>query len=205
MAQSILDFLLYLDHTIWHFINVTSHNVVLDAIVPYLRNQWTWTPLYLFLAVFMPLNFGKKGVMWCVFFILTFTFCDSISASMLKPYFHRLRPCNDPELQKVVKLLVECGSGYSFPSSHAANHFGLAVFSGITLKGQIKKIWLIALLWAFIVAFAQVYVGVHFPLDVSFGAVIGIVIGIITGKVYNRVYNLNSRFKIQNSNPIQES
>lgn len=193
MIERIIDSLLYLDHIVWYYINVAGHNLVLDAIVPYLRNQWTWTPLYLFLAIFMPLNYGRRGAMWCVFFILTFTLTDYISASLLKPYFHRPRPCNTPELQRTIKLLVECGSGYSFPSSHAANHFGLAVFSAITLKGMVKRIWLIALLWAFAVAFAQVYVGVHFPLDVTFGAIIGSAIGVLTGLL------CRARFRMQNS------
>ena len=190
MLESIGDILISIDHNIWYFLNVLWHNEVLDAIIPYFRNQWTWTPLYLFLAVFMPMNFGRKGVMWCVFFILTFAISDHISASMLKPLFHRLRPCNDPHLSKMVHLLVPCGSGLSFPSSHAANHFALAVFSGITLRSRIKWIWPVAMFWAVSVAYAQVYVGVHFPLDVTAGAVVGSLAGILTGKVYNRVYNL---------------
>lgn len=188
--QALRDIIISLDHTIWYYMNVLWHTPVLDAIIPYLRNQWTWAPLYLFLAVFMPMNFGKKGAMWCVFFILTFTLCDYISASLIKPYFHRVRPCNDSDLAKMIHLLVPCGSGYSFPSSHAANHFGLAIFSAITLQHQIKKIWIIALLWAVLVSYAQVYVGVHFPLDVTVGGLIGVFVGIITSKVFNRIYYL---------------
>ena len=190
MFEAARDTIINLDHTIWYYLNVLWHTPLLDAIVPYLRNQWTWAPLYLFLAVFMPLNFGKKGAMWCVFFILTFTLSDYTSASLIKPYFHRIRPCNDSELAKMVHFLVPCGSGYSFPSSHAANHFGLAIFSAITLQHMIKKIRIIALTWAILVAYAQIYVGVHFPLDVTVGAIVGICMAVITGKVFNRIYYL---------------
>lgn len=187
------EILINLDHLAWYYLNVLGHTPFLDAVIPYLRNQWTWAPLYLFLAVFMPLNFGRKGVMWCVFFLLTFSFSDYISASVIKPHFVRLRPCNDPELSKMVHLLVPCGSGYSFPSSHAANHFALAVFSIVSLRHLMKKIWLIAMLWAILVIYAQVYVGVHFPLDVVCGGLLGALTGIITGKVYNRIYGRLSK------------
>lgn len=192
MLETIRDIIVIADHTVWYYINVLWHLPLLDDIMPYIRNQWTWAPLYLFLAVFMPLNFGRKGIMWCVFFILTFTLCDYASASIIKPYFHRVRPCNDSELAKMIHLLVPCGSGYSFPSSHAANHFGLAIFSAISLQHKIRKIWVIALVWAFAVAYAQVYVGVHFPLDVFCGGLIGCCIGILTGRVFNRIYHLNA-------------
>ncbi|MBS1774109.1 MAG: phosphatase PAP2 family protein [Bacteroidetes bacterium] len=179
------------DYEAWYYLNTVWHNDVLDAIVPYLRNQWTWAPLYLFLLLFMTINFGRKGWMWCVFFILTFACSDQISATLIKPIFHRLRPCNNPYLTLIIHRLVDCGSGYSFPSSHAANHFALAVFGSVTLRKTIKGIWFIALLWALSVAYAQVYVGVHFPLDVLTGALIGFIVGSITGLVYNKVYNLN--------------
>lgn len=191
LLQKIHQWLLYSDFVSWYYINSVWHNAFLDAVVPFLRNQWTWAPLYLFLAIFMPMNFGRKGWMWCVFFILTFSLSDYVSASVIKPMFHRLRPCNNPYLSQVIHLLVPCGSGYSFPSSHAANHFGLATFAATSLQGKVKHIWWIAIIWAILVCYAQVYVGVHFPLDVTCGAMLGIAVGILTGRIYKRVYNLD--------------
>lgn len=191
MAGKLRELIVYWDYTAWYYLNTVWHNSVLDAIIPYLRNQWTWAPLYLFLAIFMPMNFKKKGWMWCVFFLLSFTLSDYISASIVKPYFHRIRPCNNPYLSQVVHNIVDCGSGFSFPSSHAANHFCLAIFSAITLHKKAKWIWPVALTWAFLVAYAQVYVGVHFPFDVLFGGLLGTVTGIITGNIYNRIYGLD--------------
>lgn len=192
MLQKLHDIIIYWDYTIWYYLNAVWHNAVLDAIIPYLRNQWTWAPLYLFLAIFMPLNFGRKGFMWCVFFLLTFALSDYTSASIIKQHFHRLRPCNNIYLTHIVHLLVPCGSGYSFPSSHAANHFGLAVFASISLSSRFKWIWYAGLTWAALVAYAQVYVGVHFPLDVLCGGMMGCLAGFITGKVYNRIYYLGT-------------
>lgn len=188
--MSIWETIVKWDYELWFYMNATWHNDVLDAIVPYLRNQWTWAPLYLFLLLFTTINFGRKGWMWCVFFLLTFSLSDSISASLIKPYFGRIRPCNNPYLANIVHIIVPCGGGYSFPSSHAANHFSLGVFSAITLQSRVKHVWYWAIAWAVCVSYSQVYVGVHFPLDVTCGALLGILVGILTAKIYNRIYNL---------------
>ncbi|MEI8279117.1 MAG: phosphatase PAP2 family protein [Bacteroidota bacterium] len=193
MLQKIHDTILYWDYTIWYYVNTVWHNSYLDAVIPFLRNQWFWAPLYLFLLIFMPMNYGKKGWIWCLGFLITFALCDHISAAWVKPFFHRLRPCNDPYLSRVVHIIVPCGSGYSFPSSHATNHFGMGTFSAITMYGRVKGIMLIAFLWAFSVSYAQVYVGVHFPLDVTVGATLGICIGILTGKLFNFKFKLSSK------------
>src|SRR5690606_34593122 len=147
--------LVALDHKIWYYLNVLWRNDFLDTVVPFLRNQWTWAPLYLFLLVFMVGNFKKRGWIWCLFFLGTFAIADQLSAHWLKPTFERIRPCNDIALAKLVHIIVPCGSGYSFPSSHAANHFALGVFAAVTLQHQVKGIWWMALLWAASVSYAQ--------------------------------------------------
>ena len=190
MFQKLHEILVQIDHGMWYYLNVAWRNDFLDAVVPYFRNQWTWAPLYLFLLVFMLKNFGWKGFIWCLFFLATFGLSDQISAHVLKDIFHRTRPCNNPHLAALVHNIVPCGSGYSFPSSHATNHFSLAVFAAITLKHHSKWIWPIALFWAASVAYAQVYVGVHFPMDVICGGLLGVAIGKITARLFHLRYRL---------------
>jgi undecaprenyl-diphosphatase len=190
MLSTLRDHILYWDYSIWYYINAEWHTPFLDFIVPFLRNQWTWAPLYLFLAIFVPRNFGKRGFIWCAGFLVTFALSDQVSAHLLKPIFHRTRPCNNPNLVEMVHTIVPCGSGYSFPSSHAANHFALAIFIAATLGRKAKWVWPVAILWAMAIAYAQVYVGVHFPLDVTVGAGIGIAIGGLTGALFNRRFSL---------------
>ena len=119
---------------------------------------------------------------------------DQASSDFFKPYFHRIRPCNNPALDGIVRVLVPHSNGFSFPSSHAANHFALALFSAITLGHLHKWVWPVALLWATVVAYAQVYVGVHYPVDVICGGLLGVLIGIGTGKIFNRYFALKQQY-----------
>src|SRR5271156_1063055 len=190
MLKTFRDLVVYYDHVAWYYLNTQWHNSFLDLVVPFLRNQWFWAPLYLFLLLFIPRRFGKNGWLWCLGFIVTFAVSDQLSAHLLKPIFHRVRPCNNPYLASIIHNIVPCGGGYSFPSSHASNHFSMAVFSALTLSRQAKWIWPVAITWAAMVSFAQVYVGVHFPLDVTCGALLGSMVGLLTGKLFNRSFPL---------------
>ncbi len=194
--QQFHEFVMYWDHVIWYYINTAWHTPFLDTVIPFLRNQWTWTPLYLFLLIFMTYNFGKYGWLWCLGFIVAFAISDQVSAHLLKPIFHRIRPCNDPYLVGIVHTLVPCGAGYSFPSSHASNHFAVGIFSAVTLFKLRKWVLPVAIIWALSVSFAQVYVGVHYPLDVSVGGLLGATIGVAIGLLFNRYIGLTRRKKL---------
>jgi undecaprenyl-diphosphatase len=190
MHSNLRETVVYYDHVAWYYLNTQWHNAFLDSVMPFLRNQWFWTPLYLFLLLFMTSRFGKKGWIWCGGFLVAFALSDQISAHLMKPYFHRLRPCNNPYLVSIIHVIVPCGSGYSFPSSHAANHFSIGIFMAVTLGRMAKWVWPAAIAWATVVSISQVYVGVHFPLDVACGAIIGVVTGVATGKLFNHYFEL---------------
>lgn len=185
--------MLQLDQKVWRLVNINGQNAVLDLLAPILRHPYTWAPLYLFLAIFLPWKFGRKGWLWCLGFLITFALSDYTSASLIKPYVRRIRPCNDDLVRKGMHLLIDCGSGYSFPSAHAANHFALALFMSLTLRRHYRWIWFPAFLWAFSVAYSQVYVGVHYPLDVTCGALLGLLAGCITGLFFDRKIGLGKK------------
>jgi undecaprenyl-diphosphatase len=120
--------------------------------------------------------------------VINVALTDQISSSFFKPFFHRLRPCADPTLMHQSRLLLDhCSGGFSFTSSHAANHFGLAMFIVMTLQPLLKNYRYLFLIWAAIISYAQVYVGVHFPLDVFAGAIIGIAVGYLNSKLYTKI------------------
>lgn len=173
----------------WLFIQINTHqsNSLFDSVLPYLRIAYFWTPLYLFLLVFIPSNFKYRGWWWCVFFLCTVSLCDMTSSKLVKEAFERWRPCADPNFFQNVRLLVDrCSGTYSFTSSHAANHFGMATFIFLTLRPVLGRWTWLAFLWASIIGYAQVYVGVHYPFDVVGGATIGITFGWMLGTFFNK-------------------
>ena len=169
--------LLQFDENFFHLVNSGCQNGFFDWLMPLLRNKYIWIPLYLFIVSFLLLNFKLKGLYLCIALVLTVGVADSTSSQLLKKNMQRLRPCKVLEPYKSMHLLVPCGSGFSFPSSHAANHFAIATFLVLFLGKIFRWIKIPLLLWAGIISFAQVYVGVHFPLDVIAGAALGILIG----------------------------
>lgn len=170
-----LDTLRHIDYSVFHFINHSLSNSVFDTLCPMLRNKLTWAPLYVLLAIAFYKRYGNKVIWLVVFAAVTVIATDQISSSLIKPLFHRLRPCNNPEAN--ARLLLEyCGAGYSFVSSHAANHFGITVFLIPFLQRKLLFGSLL-LFWASVVSFSQVYVGVHFPADVLVGGMLGSLIG----------------------------
>src|SRR5690606_12276705 len=181
-------------HTLKHFdqrlfieLNSTHTNSFFDSLMPFLRNGPNWYPLYVFLGAFVLLNFRSRGGWWILFFISTIAITDMTGTYIFKHNVERLRPCADPDFFFHVRLLVErCSGGYSFVSNHAANHFGMATFLFLTFKPIMKRWSWIFFLWAALIAYAQVYVGVHYPFDVLSGAIIGILAGMLTGFVFNK-------------------
>ena len=172
----------------WLFIQLNSYftNPFFDAILPYFRDSVFWAPLYIFILAFITINYGKRGWWWALAFICTVAITDMVSSRVFKELFERLRPCRDPDFYMYVRLLVKrCSGGYSFTSSHAANHFGIATFVSLTFYTTFKRWIYLTYIWAIFIAYAQVYVGVHYPLDVFGGAAIGVLAGLLTAWVFN--------------------
>ncbi len=184
MLRPVLDF----DRFLFRLINHDGTNPFFDALMPFLRNQFTWAPVYLFLLIFVGINFRSKLGWWLLFFLATFAVTDLLSAQVIKVLIQRPRPCWDPVTAETARMLIPCSNAYSFVSSHAANHFGISMFIFQTMK-QFGKPWAwLVFVWAFIVCYGQIYTGAHFPLDVLGGALLGLLIGKQTAKIFNEQF-----------------
>lgn len=82
-------------------------------------------------------------------------------------------------------------SGNSFPSGHTTSSFATAIVIGLKYheKTKEKKHLLIypLLLFAMVVGFSRIYVGVHYPYDVIFGAFLGVICALIILKYENSI------------------
>jgi membrane-associated phospholipid phosphatase len=177
-----LETLITFDQQAFFFINQSLRNALFDFLMPYLRTPSFWIPVYVLLAAWVIYLFRWQSIIILLTTGLTVLLTDQIASSIIKPAVERLRPCNDPTIATQVHLLVDCGSGFSFVSSHASNHFGIAVFLILILGKRFRWVAPIVIFWATLISFAQVYVGLHYPMDMIAGAALGVLIGIITGR-----------------------
>ena len=181
---------LQLDKQLFTVIN-GNHNDLFDTLALFLRNSNSWMPLYLFLLCFALVNFRKNTWWWVFFAAGTVILTNFLSSDIIKENIFRLRPCNDPDLADTVRVLVNYRpQSSSFTSSHATNHFAMAAFFYFTLNRFIGKWGLLFFAWALSICYAQVYVGVHFPLDVTSGGLIGFVFGYLSARSFNKNYEL---------------
>lgn len=176
-----------LDADLFLKINKGMSNDFFDFIMPLLRNRFFWSPLYIFIIAFCIKQYKKQGYFLILGLLITFAMGDLIASRIIKPNVQRIRPCNEISLASTVIKRVPCGTGYSFPSAHATNHFAIALFLIGVFYHKWKSILPLALIWAASIAFAQVYVGVHYPIDTLAGAILGICIGLFTSTIFKKL------------------
>lgn len=189
MPQQLLQF----DRHIFYLINHGLSCPFLDWFLPWARNPKSWIPLYLFIIGFFLWKYRKTGIVLIILLASSAGFADFTSASMIKPMVHRLRPCHDPVTSKTATIRVPCGPGYSFPSTHATDHFAMAIFLILIFKEKWRWIWFWGILWAGTISIAQVYVGVHYPIDITCGAIYGALCGWLFAFIFRK---LRSRYHL---------
>lgn len=167
-----------LDHELFLFLN-GLHVGWLDPVMTFISSEMGWIPFYVILLYLVFKKLGWKGLLFVVIGVVVLITCsDQLSSHVFKPVFHRFRPCHDPLIQDLVHLPNgHCGGQYGFISSHACNTFALASFITLIMKRFYKKIGLLMFIWAALVSYSRIYMGVHFPGDVLCGAAVGMILG----------------------------
>ena len=181
------DQLLQLDRHLFYLINHDLANPFFDRIMPWLREPKFWIPLYIFVIGFCVAKFKKRSIVVIVLIALSAGFADFTSHRIIKPLVKRERPCRDSAVSQTAIQRVPCGTGYSFPSIHATDHFAVALFVILLFYKKWPWIWFWGILWAGTISFAQVYVGVHFPFDVLFGAMYGALVGWLFFELFKKL------------------
>lgn len=167
-------------------------NGFLDIIMPAFTNRWIWIPLYAFFAWWL-FNKFKFQILVILPVVAVMVLVSDQGANLFKNNVQRSRPCHDVELLKSSTIVTPngCGGPYGFFSGHAANCFALTVFMLLFVrKAQVKnwKPWLLLVVWATLVAWSRIYMGVHFPGDVLAGALFGICVGAAAYYGLNQFY-----------------
>lgn len=146
--------------------------------------------MYLFLIFLLFYTQKTRPKFLYIFYLLSvialmITITDQ-GANIFKDSFQRLRPCYDESIKDSLRLVKEnCGGKYGFFSAHASNSFSLAIFFGLLFKNRIRYIIIITMIYALLISYSRIYLGVHFPIDIIVGSSFGICLGII---MYSFVY-----------------
>ena len=187
--MNFLQWLDTVDKQIFTFIHHSLGNGFLDPIMLFLRNGIVWAPLYIFIVYWVIRYHKKQAFKFILLSAVTVGVTDFVSASLLKKFFERPRPCYSDALQPILRHIIDCGGYNSFPSSHASNHFGMAAFWFWAVYILHGKKWHWLWVWAAVICFAQVYVGKHYPFDVMAGTLLGWLTGITAAKIFERWVN----------------
>lgn len=191
--MSLWNWLAAADKKIFSLINYYAAVPFLDLPMEALRNAYTWIPLYVFMLYWLITYAKKYAWQFALLTIVSFACTDYISSGILKPLIGRSRPCYDTTLGFAIRKLEGCGGVFGMPSSHAANHFGLATFWFCAIFYITGNKWYWLYLWAFLICYAQIYVGKHFPLDILAGAGLGSLTGYILARIfYKWQFNLKA-------------
>jgi undecaprenyl-diphosphatase len=157
------------DVYLFHLINMQWHNSFFDWFMPFMTDLKNFVYVLLALGLWILWKEKRTGLVLLIFVGLTLAITDQFSSHLLKSWLGRIRPCH---VLDNVRMLTDCNTSYSFPSSHAVNIFAAAFFLSQPLKRFSPVFYGIAA----VAGYSRVYIGIHYPFDVIGGAVIGLLI-----------------------------
>lgn len=185
-----LDLLYSLDVYIFHICNSWIANPLFDSIMPFITEVKNFYIIYVCLFIWLLWRGGKKGRICAGVLAASVLIADPLNSQIIKELVGRIRPCHT--FVENIRLLVPCGGGKSFPSSHAVNNF-IAAF---VISSYYPKVHLLVYSIASTVAISRVYVGVHYPSDIIGGSIEGMVLGFILIKIAQKTENYFSSKEI---------
>ena len=158
------------------FLTVNSHhNAYFDSVMWLVSGKLIWVPMYVSLFFVLLKNYSYKVVFAILLAIgVVILFTDSFTAQVIRPWVCRLRPSNlDNPMSSMVHIVDGYRGGtYGFPSNHASNTWGLAFF--ITFLFRRYKLTFFFFLWALLVCYSRMYLGVHYFGDLLIGGLLAL-------------------------------
>ena len=150
-----------------------------------ITKQLYWTPVFLLMFFLIYRKIGGKQTLYLLLFIAVLIAFTDQTTNFVKNTFQRLRPCNNPEINTIIRV-VQSRKSYSFFSGHAANTMAVATFLFLVLKRHFKYLGFL-FLWPLIFAYSRIYLGLHYPGDILTGYFFGALFGFLMFKIYQNL------------------
>lgn len=178
---------------LFNLINHGLQNPFLDITIPFITHLGGF--LTLLIAMILLIGYGKltnrdnlKKI--AIIALIALLFSDIIALA-LKNIIHEPRPFS---IMNNVHLLVVENDPNSFPSGHATSVFSVVTVFVLNMRDLAKKhykiIDCVLIIFAIVIGFSRIYVGVHFPFDVLAGAIIGILGALIINKFKDTILSI---------------
>ncbi len=171
-----------------------KHTPFLDSFFYIVSMTWVWIPLYILLLYLVLKNFRSQSWLILLCIIILITLSDQFASGLVKQWVMRYRPTHNIILGPQLHLVNDYKGGmYGFISSHASNVFAITTFLTFILKEvRLKWLWLLWI-WAGLVAFSRVYLGVHYLSDILGGVLAGVFFGWLISSLFFLLRNKFSK------------
>ncbi|MBN1780976.1 phosphatase PAP2 family protein [bacterium] len=173
----------HIDIKLFLAINRDAANPILDTVMPFITDLDNWIVPIVLVWLYLMIFRGKEGRIAGISLIILIALSDQLSCSVLKPLFHRLRPCHPDFFIEGGRFLIGMKKSYAFPSGHASNMGAMATYFSVKYPRTRAIVIPIGLM----VSISRVYVGVHYVSDVLAGLVLGIGCALLVIKSENPV------------------
>ena len=169
-----MGFIKQIDQSLLLFLN-SFHNSFWDKAVTIFTSIEIWIPFYLLIVYFIIKTYKKNSIYILILIGISIAVSDQFSG-VIKHLVERPRPTQDPVLGSMVHNVYNRGGMFGFFSAHAANTFTLAIISARLFKNQVYTIMIFV--WAILVSYTRIYIGLHYPGDILTGWLWGFLTGL---------------------------
>lgn len=171
---SLMEWIQQLDQSLLLFLN-SFHNNFWDKAVTLFTSKEIWIPFYLMIVYLIIKTYKKNSIYILILIGLSIALSDQFSG-LIKNSVQRLRPTHDPVLGDLVHNIYNRGGAYGYFSAHASNTFTIAIIAARLFKNHLFTV--LIFIWAVLVSYTRIYLGLHYPGDVITGWIWGLLTGL---------------------------